>query len=581
MRLARRVQVLALILLVLCAVASAQTLRPADDPKNTDPLVGTGAPVGSPTGLPTIYDSQTPSHFDKPSKTQTAEAALYRGGENNCESFDGGPRKNGIVWCGSESTLSFEVLAERSAPILWFSPDEHLLEKKHKIPQPIPCESSCGNSDPPCKDGNYCGSPDDDKSAVVYYQIRRVVQERGSTLEPFAGKVLNLEGIQKLTLKYYFYYCVDCGFQGHRHDLENIELEILIEKEKGGHRYRARVAEVIGAAHGVHWFNNRLKIKEGTLKVKDDTVFPITILVERGKHASAPDKDGDGYYEHKRDINKRVNDAWGLRDKLGQKRLVPLFPYYRGVHTDPTRAAHPEHRIGSKKQIESHPDIFSNYRVITNNPETGEEVELRQPENGYELRELGDDCTAAQVRAAGNSGKFDLAGAMERRGAGKPPEKMKAPTKIVRLLRSSFLIEDDDNLRENLWEKALQFSYRYDHSHGFSFTPTLPTGRLFGGYFVPRAHFTGFSRGSRRYGLDYLYTPSASRWAEAYVAGGIEWFREGPNRPFNFGPAWEGGIKFRFPLNLKRKLFVGVRVGLRTSPTRKFSPVVEPGGGLF
>src|SRR5918997_420611 len=59
MRLARRAQALALTLLVLCAAVSAQTLRPADDPRNIAPTVGTGGPVGGPTGLFTIYDGQT------------------------------------------------------------------------------------------------------------------------------------------------------------------------------------------------------------------------------------------------------------------------------------------------------------------------------------------------------------------------------------------------------------------------------------------------------------------------------------------------------------------------------------------
>src|SRR3712207_2031539 len=59
MRLARRASVMALTLLMLCAAVSAQTLRPADDPRNTAPTVGTGGPVGGPTGLFTIYDGQT------------------------------------------------------------------------------------------------------------------------------------------------------------------------------------------------------------------------------------------------------------------------------------------------------------------------------------------------------------------------------------------------------------------------------------------------------------------------------------------------------------------------------------------
>jgi hypothetical protein len=46
-------------MLVLCAVASAQTLRSENDPRNLSPSVGTGGPEGGPTGLFTIYDGQT------------------------------------------------------------------------------------------------------------------------------------------------------------------------------------------------------------------------------------------------------------------------------------------------------------------------------------------------------------------------------------------------------------------------------------------------------------------------------------------------------------------------------------------
>ncbi|MCP9493409.1 MAG: hypothetical protein MSG64_03030 [Pyrinomonadaceae bacterium MAG19_C2-C3] len=59
MELARRAQMLALVTLLLCAVASAQTLRPANDPRNTAPTIGTGGPIGGPTGLFTVYDGQT------------------------------------------------------------------------------------------------------------------------------------------------------------------------------------------------------------------------------------------------------------------------------------------------------------------------------------------------------------------------------------------------------------------------------------------------------------------------------------------------------------------------------------------
>ncbi len=59
MKLATRALLAALISLVLCAAVSAQTLRSPQDPKNQAPTVGTGGPVGGPTGLFTVYDGQT------------------------------------------------------------------------------------------------------------------------------------------------------------------------------------------------------------------------------------------------------------------------------------------------------------------------------------------------------------------------------------------------------------------------------------------------------------------------------------------------------------------------------------------
>ena len=59
MRLATRALFAALVMLVLCAAISAQTLRSEIDPRNQAPTVGTGGPPGGPTGLFTIYDGDT------------------------------------------------------------------------------------------------------------------------------------------------------------------------------------------------------------------------------------------------------------------------------------------------------------------------------------------------------------------------------------------------------------------------------------------------------------------------------------------------------------------------------------------
>src|SRR5206468_2595341 len=59
MKLANRVLLCALAIFVLAAIASGQAKRLENDPRNQSPSVGTGGPVGGPTGLFTIYDGDT------------------------------------------------------------------------------------------------------------------------------------------------------------------------------------------------------------------------------------------------------------------------------------------------------------------------------------------------------------------------------------------------------------------------------------------------------------------------------------------------------------------------------------------
>lgn len=59
MKLAKTAFILTLTMLALTTTMLAQTLRTAEDNRNLAPTVGTGGPVGGPTGLFTIYDGQT------------------------------------------------------------------------------------------------------------------------------------------------------------------------------------------------------------------------------------------------------------------------------------------------------------------------------------------------------------------------------------------------------------------------------------------------------------------------------------------------------------------------------------------
>src|SRR5262245_36828398 len=59
MKLAKLAFLLTLTMLALMVSVSAQTLRLEKDPRNIAPTVGTGGPVGGPTGLFTVYDGHT------------------------------------------------------------------------------------------------------------------------------------------------------------------------------------------------------------------------------------------------------------------------------------------------------------------------------------------------------------------------------------------------------------------------------------------------------------------------------------------------------------------------------------------
>jgi hypothetical protein len=166
MRFARRASSVMLALLVLCAVVSAQKLRPSDDPRNTAPTVGTGGPPGGPTGLFTIYDQETLrkgeftfsiaySNFDRdPGNVDITEIPVsfqlgltnhlelffntdaYRGVKvNNPQNLSSFYLPNSQLWLrapvltpstaplGAPSTFSFGPLILQSGPAIILPPD--------------------------------------------------------------------------------------------------------------------------------------------------------------------------------------------------------------------------------------------------------------------------------------------------------------------------------------------------------------------------------------------------------------------------------------------------------------------------
>ncbi len=175
-----------------------------------------------------------------------------------------------MVWRGAPATLTLGEIADLIAPILWFSPDEPLLARGlGPLPYSHPCDS-------------------DRRRGVVYYQVTRI-QLRGEAAvrEPVDDDPELFAKARAAIIRFYFYYPEDIGVAGHVNDLEVVEFQLQLDDE-GGCR-QVRIERVIGFAHGVDWYYNRLV-------VTPDTKLPIAILVEEGKHASCPDRNADGFY---------------------------------------------------------------------------------------------------------------------------------------------------------------------------------------------------------------------------------------------------------------------------------------------
>jgi hypothetical protein len=201
----------------------------------------------------------------------------------------------GVIWQGS-GPLGLHDIASLTAPVLWFSPDEPLLDPdKPTIPQAYPCDVPS-------------------EGPVVYYQAARV-EYRGAApvTVPVEDDPAFADKVERLVLRFFFYYPSDIGAGAHDHDLESIEVTVVLDGTDACRRLR--VERVEGLAHGSRWYSN-------ILDVQPDTKFPITVLVEEGKHASAPDRNADGAFMRGYDVTTLINDAWGVRDSLGQGVLL-------------------------------------------------------------------------------------------------------------------------------------------------------------------------------------------------------------------------------------------------------------------
>ena len=364
----------------------------------------------------------------------------------------------GVVWQGGER-LGLREIACLLAPMLWFSADEPLLAEWQ----------------PPIPSAHPCDAPAD--SAVVYYQVTRLTYRGDNAVgRPEEGDDAFADKVESFILKYYFYYPEDSGVGGHAHDLETAEFEVWLDHE--GDCRRVRLDSVEALAHGSRWYSN-------TLKVRPDTKYPMTLFVEEGKHATAPDRNADGAFMRGYDVTERVNDAWGVRDSLGQGVL--LSSGYASEMTKPRTAAF--------RLMPPH----SAHLLVTGRQRSFREGEPSLGE--YELRSA--NAVTACPEIATDGARLVRMMADHRFGRDEMPTQYEAGS-INRTL-SELSLPDS-------WLSA---SFRVAGR-------TLGAALIFKGldlregWIVPRVTVSEQDATG-----ELLFTPSASRWADYYLSGGV------------------------------------------------------------
>ena len=455
-----------------------------------------------------------------------------------------------VVWTGMEKpVMTFAELASYCAPVLWFSPDEPILEgttgKEIMVPTSFPFEEKA-------------------TTPVVYYRFRNIIIHKGMAEgavipdeENRNNTKIDLSHVAVIDLDFFFYYPFEEGFGSHPHDCESTQMKLAVLEypQSKKYKYMVVVLRTVAKAHMNLWYDN-------TLESDKRTVFPIHIMVEEGKHGSCTDKNADGYFTPGYDVNKRVNDAWGVRDVMASGSL-----YSGGYQAWMTKTRRPEHRV-----FPPLPPDSPHYRKYIENGEYA-------PENSiYTLRPFPDTKKAEP----------SLKKVMKLYGEIEWPQ-----------------IEKENDFAElvNWFEKenfvnSYSLALRMDGTLGASLIMPLFIFRDFeeplsGGYIVNRFYtknidFTDF-------GYNLLYTPSASRWMDAYIAVGAEWNKvttENGETRTRRQFVVESGVKFRFNIRFSKAKFLtkfgtdfyGVRFGIKNTGAwdiRSLGYVIEFGAGVW
>jgi hypothetical protein len=461
----------------------------------------------------------------------------------------------GVVWWGTRSQLTLSELASYIAPVYWFSPDEPLLEGNQgtdiRIPEAMPFETS----------------PD---APVVYYQVEEIVGlEGGLTRDStdIENSIIDLERTGAMRLGFFAYFRSEVGLGAHPHDLEATEFKIAALRSDGSilpemtdaqcdeRNYVIVVTRVTAKAHGIQWFWN-------VIEVDQETKFPMYFFVEEGKHGLATDKNSDGYFTPGYDVNRHINDAWGVRDVI---RSGTLFS--GGYQAWMTKVRHPDDRVFPPLPGDS---PLRNGRLWPDDVEEHYAV--------YELRPL------PPVEMAGDD-----------KGLHHFLEDKEVPG-WPRAKRASDLNEFISWVDADAAVKSLAISLFNDGDWGVAWAFPFFVVKNFelsisGGFVVWRMYLKGPHL--EDFGWMAMYTPSASRWIDTYLAAGAEWDEETVNgeKTTNTFFVMETGLKFRVNISTSPFSFLGFftdfwgfRAGIKNygfTDIERLTYVFEFGAGAF
>ncbi len=481
----------------------------------------------------------------------------------------------GAIWWGTRRQMTLEEIASYMAPVYWFSPDEPLLNRSEgediRIPEVFPFETA----------------PD---RPVVYYQFDdMVVVEQGvegfieddvptivrDSADP-GNTLVDLERAVGFRMHYYAYFSSEEGLGAHVHDVEGAEFRMVVFRSTSNYILENRegvcdedrdgvpdpyyifvVTVVTGKAHGIVWFWN-------TSDTDVDSKFPMTLLVEEGKHAIATDKNADGYFTPAYDVSRHVNDAWGIRDNMRTGTLAT-----GGYQAWMTKVRQPEHRI--KPPL---PDDSPLWPGVDRRFREGEYVT-------YELRPL-----PPTEKAVGD------------------PHHLENFLKDKEVLNWPEIKEVGSVKQFTNWldagsaVKSLSIAFHTDGDIGIAFVFPLFIVKNFevatsGGFIVHRMYLNDTKL--RDFGWQLMYIPSASRWVDTYFAAGAELDREpDPADSTQTTSRWdfvlETGLKFRANLGHSPLKFLpftdfwGARLGIKNYgffDIDRLTYVIEFGAGVF